>query len=178
AAETFHTGPEGLGLLYASIAAGGLAAIATTGWLRHARRLGRVVVVAVCVWGAAISAAGAFGTLWLALVMLAVAGGADAVSAVCRSTMMQTSTPDHLRGRISSAYSMVVAGGPYVGDVEAGAVGALFSPRVSFVSGGLLCLAGVGVVAARFPELWAYDAASIPGVGATAGRPAPAEGRE
>ena len=173
AAQTFHTGPAGLGLMYASIAAGGLATVVTTGWLRRARRLGRIVVLAVCAWGAAITLAGLMGTLWLALLLLAAAGASDAVSAVCRSTMMQASTPDHLRGRIASAYSMVVAGGPYVGDVEAGAVGAIFTPQVSFVSGGLLCLAGVGAVAVAFPQLWAYDV-SRDGVPATSAAPAPA----
>ena len=157
AAQTFHTGPAGLGLMYASIAAGGLVAVVTTGWLKAARRLGRIVVFAVCAWGVAITLAGLTGTLWVALVLLAVAGASDTVSAVCRSTMLQASTPDHLRGRLAAAYSMVVAGGPYAGDIESGAVGAIFTPKVSFVSGGILCLVGVGVVVLAFPQLWTYD---------------------
>jgi MFS family permease len=155
--QTFRTGPQSLGLLYSAIACGGLVAVLTTGWLKNARRLGRIVVGAVTVWGAAIAVAGLAGVLWVALVGLAIAGGADAVSAVCRSTMLQSSTPDHLRGRMGAASSMVVAGGPYVGDFEAGAVATVFTPQVSFVSGGLLCLVGVGGVVALFPELWRYD---------------------
>jgi MFS family permease len=157
AVQTFHTGASGLGLLYAAPAAGALATVMTTGWLRRAHRLGRIVVLAVTAWGAAITLAGLFGVFWAALLLLAVAGGADAVSAVCRSTIVQSTTPDHIRGRVASASSMVVVGGPYVGDLEAGAVGAAFTPQVSFVSGGLLCLAGIGAVALAFPELWAFD---------------------
>jgi hypothetical protein len=113
-----------------------------------------VVVVAVLVWGGAISLAALTSRLWVALALLAVAGAGDSVSAICRSTMMQATTPDHLRGRLFSVYSMVVIGGPYLGDLESGAVGAIFTPVISMVSGGLLCIGGVGVVVAAFPELW------------------------
>jgi MFS family permease len=156
AASSFHTGPSGLGLLYAAPGVGAVAAILATGWLGRVRRLGRVVIVAVAVWGLAIAAFGLVSWLPAALALLAIAGGADSVSAVCRSTMLQTITPDHLRGRMSATYSMVVMGGPYVGDVEAGAVAAAWGPRVSVVSGGLLCVAGAGLVAAALPALYRY----------------------
>jgi MFS family permease len=156
AVSTFHTGPSGLGLLYSAPGAGAVAAILVTGWLARVRRLGRVVIGAVAVWGLAIAGFGLVGSLPVALVLLAVAGGADSVSAVCRSTMLQTITPDHLRGRMSATYAMVVMGGPYAGDVEAGAVAARFGLRVSVVSGGLLCVLGAGLVAAAFPALRRY----------------------
>ncbi len=156
--RTFHTGASGLGLLFAAPGVGAVAVILTAGWLGSARRLGRGVVVSVSVWGLAIALMGLTGRLWLALLLLAVAGGADGISALCRSTMMQLSTPDHLRGRTAAAYATVVMGGPYIGDLEGGAVGAAFSPAVSVVSGGVLCLAGVGVVLMAFPDLWRYDA--------------------
>jgi MFS family permease len=158
AATAFHTGPSGLGLLYSAPGAGAVVAILSTGWLGRARRLGRVVIGAVAVWGMAIAGFGLAGSLPLALALLAVAGAADSVSAVCRSTMLQTLTPDHYRGRMSATYSMVVMGGPYLGDVEAGAVAAAFGPRVSVVSGGLLCLVGVGIVMAALPALERYSA--------------------
>jgi MFS family permease len=156
AASTFHTGPSGLGLLYSAPGVGAVAAILVTGWLARVRRLGRVVIGAVAVWGLAIAGFGLVGSLPVALVLLAVAGGADSVSAVCRSTMLQTITPDHLRGRMSATYAMVVMGGPYAGDVEAGAVAARFGLRVSVVSGGLLCVLGAGLVAAASPALRRY----------------------
>jgi hypothetical protein len=70
--------------------------------------------------------------------------------------MLQTITPDHLRGRMSATYAMVVMGGPYAGDVEAGAVAARFGTRVSVVSGGVFCVLGAGLVAAAFPALRRY----------------------
>jgi hypothetical protein len=87
-----------------------------------------------------------------------LAGAADSVSAVCRSTINQAVTPDHLRGRMSSVFSLVVAGGPRLGDVESGAVAGLAGPRFSVTSGGLACVAGVGLILVAFPALLRYDA--------------------
>jgi hypothetical protein len=89
------------------------------------------------------------------------------VSAVCRSTISQTLTPDHMRGRMSSVFSMVVAGGPRLGDVESGSVASLTSTRISVTSGGLACLAGVGLIMVAFPELVSYDGNEV-GAGAAA----------
>ena len=161
ASTVFHTGPSGLGLLYAAPGVGALAAVLGTGWLGHVQRLGRVVIGAVAVWGLAIAGFGLTGSLPVGLALLAVAGAADSVSAVCRSTMLQTLTPDGYRGRMSATYSMVVMGGPYLGDVEAGAVASAFGVRVSVISGGLLCLAGVLVVAAALPALQRYHAGTV-----------------
>ncbi len=129
-----------------------------TGWVQHARRLGVIVLGAVAVWGLGIAAAGLTTSLWVAAGCFFVAGAADSVSAVCRSTINQTVTPDHLRGRMSSVFLLVVTSGPRLGDVEAGAVAGLAGPRLSVTSGGLACLAGVGLVAVAFPALVRYDA--------------------
>ena len=163
----YHAGATGTGLLFAAVSAGATVAALTTGWLGHARYLGRIVIGAVTVWGAAIAAAGLMPSLALAALLLAVAGAADSVSAVCRSTISQTLTPDHMRGRMSSVFSLVVAGGPRLGDVEAGSVASLTSTRVSVTSGGLACLAGVAVIMLAFPELAAYDGDEV-GAGAAA----------
>ncbi|MEA2369759.1 MAG: hypothetical protein QOH12_153 [Solirubrobacteraceae bacterium] len=154
----YHAGAGGAGLLYAAVAAGATLAAVTTGWLEHARRLGRIVVFAVLAWGAAIAAAGLVGSIWPAAALLAVAGAADSVSAVCRSTINQTVTPDAMRGRMSSVFGLVVTGGVRLGDVEAGGVASLTSARTSVLSGGLACLLGVGLVVIAFPSLVAYDA--------------------
>jgi hypothetical protein len=111
----------------------------------------------VIVWGGAIALAGLTSTLLVAVVLFAVAGAADSVSAVCRSTISQTLTPDHMRGRMSSVFMLVVASGPRLGDVESGAVASLASPRFSVVSGGVACVAGVALIVALFPQLVAYD---------------------
>ena len=158
AVSVYGAGAEGTGLLYASVAAGATVAALMTGWLGQARRLGVITIWAVAVWGAAIALAGLAGSLWPAAGLLAVAGAADSVSAVCRSAINQSVTPDRLRGRMSSVFSLVVASGPRLGDVEAGTVAALAGARFSIVSGGLACLAGVALVMAAFPALVRYDA--------------------
>ena len=155
--SVFHAGASGTGFLMASVAVGATIAALTTGWLEHARWLGRVVLGAVAAWGLAIAAAGAMTSIVPALLLFAVAGAADSVSAVCRSTISQSVTPDQMRGRMSSVFSLVVASGPRLGDVEAGTVASAASPRFSVVSGGLACVASVALVAVLFPELAAYD---------------------
>ncbi len=158
AVSIYGAGAEGTGLLYAAVAAGATVAALLTGWIAHARRLGRIVIWAVGVWGAAIALAGLAGSIWIAAALLAVAGAADSVSAVCRSAINQNVTPDHLRGRMSSVFMLVVASGPRLGDVEAGSVAALGGARFSVVSGGVACLAGVALFVVLFPALARYDA--------------------
>jgi MFS family permease len=118
-----------------------------------------VVVFSVLLWGAAIAGFGLTPWLPLGLVLLAVAGAADVVSAVFRNTILQLSVPDGLRGRLSSIHIAVVTGGPALGDAEAGAVAALTTPRISVVSGGLACMLGVLLLVRWVPELSRYDAA-------------------
>jgi len=152
-----------LGLLYAAPYAGALAASVLSGWIRHVRRQGLVVAIAAGVWGVAIAAFGfSDETLWLALLMLAVAGAADNVSAVLRGTILWTVTPDHLRGRVSGIEFAQVAATPALGNVEAGLVASLTSVRFSIVSGGLACVAGTFIVALAVPALIHYDARAQP----------------
>jgi MFS family permease len=157
--SVYHAGAAGTGILYAAVSAGATVAALLTGWVRHARRLGLVVIWAVVLWGAAVAAAGLMSSLWLAAVLLALAGAADSVSAVCRATINQSVTPDHMRGRMSSVFSLVVSGGPRLGDIESGAVAGAAGVRFSVVSGGLACLAGVAAIVLAFPALARYDTA-------------------
>jgi MFS family permease len=154
----YHAGATGVGLLYAAVSAGAVVAAFSTGWLAHVRRLGRVVVVAVAIWGVGITLLGLTHRLWVGALCLLVAGAADSVSAVCRGTILQTATPDAMRGRMSAIFTLVVAGGPRLGDVESGSVAAAFGTRVSVVSGGVLCLAGIVPIVAAFPAFWRYGA--------------------
>jgi predicted MFS family arabinose efflux permease len=161
AVSVYHAGAEGTGLLYAAVSAGATIAALTTGWIEHARRLGIIVIWAVVAWGAAIALVGVVGSLWAAAALLAVAGAADSVSAVCRSSINQMVTPDAMRGRMSSVFSLVVTSGPRLGDVESGTVAGLTSARFSVASGGLACIAGVAVVVAAFPALARFDAEEV-----------------
>jgi MFS family permease len=156
--SVYHTGATGTGALYSATAVGATVAALTTGWLPHARRLGLVVIWAVAVWGTTIAFAGLAHTLWLAALLFAMAGAADSVSAVCRTTINQTVTPEGMRGRMSAVYSLVVTGGPRIGDIESGAVAGATSARFSVVSGGVLCVIGVAAIVVAFPALVRYDA--------------------
>jgi MFS family permease len=152
ALHQFGRGPEVVGWLFAAPAAGALIAALSSGWVGRVNHMGRAILIAVTVWGAAIAGFGLSGDrLGIALVMLAIAGGADVISAVFRSTMQQLVVPDSLRGRLSSFNILVVAGGPRLGDFEAGVVAQAFTPMVSVVSGGLLCIAGVAAIGAAVP---------------------------
>ncbi|MGH9300671.1 MAG: MFS transporter [Acidimicrobiales bacterium] len=154
----FGGGAGVVGLLYAAPGAGALLASLLTGWVGGVRRQGRAVVVAVVVWGLAITAFGFAYWLPLALGFLALAGAADVVSAVFRNTILQLSVPDVLRGRLSAIHIAVVTGGPRLGDTEAGAVAALLGNQVSVISGGLMCVAGALVIGSLMPALARYDA--------------------
>jgi MFS family permease len=163
ALDVFRVGPTGFGLLEAAPAVGALLGALLSGWVSSIVRLGRSVIVAVSIWAVAIIAFGlaTFSTtiaaFVLALLFLAVAGGADVLSAVFRSTIVQLATPDELRGRISSLYMMVVTSGPRVGDIEAAAVASVIGAQLSALSGGVLCLLGVFAVARLYPELNAHE---------------------
>lgn len=157
AERTFDGGAATLSLLYASVSVGALAGALTSGWVTRVRSQGAAVLIAVTIWGAAITLAGlSLFSLVLTMTFLAVAGAADVVSAVFRGTMLLENTPDPLRGRVTAVNLMVVTGGPRLGDVEAGIAATLVGAPASVVVGGAACLLGTGAVAALFPSLRRY----------------------
>jgi MFS family permease len=151
AGSVFGGGTITLGFLYAAPGAGALVGALTTGWVAHLRRQGWAVIVAVCAWGAAITVFGLVDTLWIALVLLAVAGWADVISAVLRNTILQSTIPERFRSRMSSIQMAVVQGGPRLGDLESGLVADLTSIEFAVVSGGLACIAGAAIIGALLP---------------------------
>ncbi len=153
ALDVFGVGPAGVGLMSSAAGFGALVAALLSGWTTTVRRPGLAVLVSVAVWSIGIAGFGlATFSFPLALLLLAVASGADVISAVLRSTIVQQLTPDGLRGRVSSIHILVVTGGPRVGDAEASAVAAVVGPAGSVVAGGLLSLAGVGLISLAMPE--------------------------
>jgi len=160
AERVFHVGPEGLGLLYASMGAGALVAAVASGWTARVKRQGLTVLVAVAVWGLSIAAFGVLDERWflLALLLLAIANAADTVSSIFRGTILQLIVPDALRGRLNAINIMFVLGGPQLGQFESGAVAAVWSPAASVVSGGVACVASVFAVALWIPEIIRYRA--------------------
>jgi hypothetical protein len=154
----YHAGAGGAGLLYAAIAVGGTLAVLGSGWVQHVNRLGRVTIGMVVIWGAAIGGAGLVRSILPAAILLAFAGWADGLSAVCRSTISQTVSPDSMRGRMSAVFGLVVAGGPRLGDIESGLVAGLAGALNSVLIGGIGCIVGVGATVLAFPQLAAYEA--------------------
>src|SRR4029453_17733703 len=108
-------GRGAVGWLYAAIAMGAVAAGLSSGWIGRVGRRGVALVAAVVAWGLAVAAAGLVGSLWLMVLLLAVAGAADLVSAVYRQTILQTHAPDEMRGRMQGVFIVVVAGGARLG---------------------------------------------------------------
>ena len=152
AGSVFGGGTITLGFLYAAPGIGALIGAVTTGWVAHLKRQGRSVILAVVVWGAAVAVFGLVHTLWVALIMLGIAGWADVISAVLRNTILQTSIPDRFLSRMSSIQMAVVQGGPRLGDMESGAVATATSIEFSVVSGGLACIVGAVVIGLLMPH--------------------------
>jgi MFS family permease len=144
------------GLLLSSVAAGAFVASVTSGWTRHVVRQGRAVLWSVAGWGTAIAIAGLIDTPGFVLLMFAIAGAADMISGVYRSVIVADATPDELRGRVSGVEFAVYAGGPVVGDIEAGVVGGLAGVPFAIVSGGIACVVGAVALARWVPEFAAY----------------------
>ena len=128
-----------------------------TGAVGRVTHPGRATLWCIAVWGAAMAAFGLASWLPLALALLAIAGAADVFSAVFRNTILQLSIPDSMRGRMSSVQLAVVTGGPRLGDFESGAAAALGGLRFSVVSGGLACLAAVGMLALWLPPFRRWE---------------------
>jgi MFS family permease len=158
ALHRLHGDAATVGYLYAAPYAGAFVGSLVSGWTSHVRRMGLGVTIAACAWGAAIGGFGLTTSLWPALVLLAIAGGADFFSAVLRSTILLRSTPDHLRGRLLGIEFTQVASAPNLGDLEAGILASLTSLRFSIVSGGVLCIVGCAVAALALPGFLRYDA--------------------
>jgi len=144
--EHFGGGSKTVGFLYAAPYAGALLASIFSGPLAHVRRQGLGVIVAAAAWGAALVFFGFTTALWAALLLLAVAGAADFVSAVLRSTIVLVATPDALRGRVMSVYTTVFAGSTPIGGLLMGFIASRFGVGEAFLVGGVVC-AAVGVAA-------------------------------
>ena len=153
-----YGGAEALGLLYAAPAVGSMVASLASGWTDRVQRHGRAVALAAAGWGLAIAAFGMAGALWIALVLLAAAGACDAISGIFRSTIWNSTIPDHLRGRLAGIEMVSWSSGPLLGNARAGAMASALGLRGSIVSGGLLCVAGCAALALLLPRFWRYEA--------------------
>ncbi|GAA3011268.1 MFS transporter [Kitasatospora albolonga] len=146
-----------LGLMYGATAAGALVVSATGGWTSHVHRHGRMLVLAALGWGVSILLAGLVGNIWLVLLCLALAGGADQVSGVARSSIWNQSIPDEFRGRLAGVELLSYSVGPQLGQARAGGMATAIGVRGSVWAGGLACVVGVVALTAAVPRLLRYD---------------------
>jgi Bacterial protein of unknown function (DUF894). len=150
--------PNALGWLFAGVSIGALLMGLTSGWVSRVDRQGAVVLAAIVVWGVAIIGFGLAPTLWLAVLFLALAGAGDMVSAVLRSSMLQTAAPDDMRGRMQGVFLVVVAGGPRLGDLRAGAMASAVGVSAAMVSGGVVVVVATVLVALLVPSFLHFRA--------------------
>ena len=154
ASDILHIGPQGLGLLLAATSIGAVSLTPFTGRIGRISRQGLGVVLAIIGWGICIIAFGlSIGPLWLAVLFLAGAGAADMISMILRGLVIQLTTPDEFRGRISAVNAMFVIGGPMLGQFESGVVAGIVSPQFSVVSGGVACILATVAIVACVPRL-------------------------
>jgi len=158
AATTYAGGANALGWLFAGASIGALLAGLLSGWLSRSNRQGLVILTSIAVWGGAIALFALTHSLPLAIFWLAVAGAADMISAVLRSSVLLTAAPDDMRGRMQGVFIVVVVGGPRLGDLRAGGLAAATSPEFALVSGGVLIVVAMFVVALVVPAFRRYDA--------------------
>ncbi len=152
-----YGGVKTLGILYAAPAVGALVVSLFTGWASKVKRHGVAIAIAATFWGVAIIGFGLSHNFILALFFLALAGGFDAISGVFRGIMWNETIPNHLRGRLSGIEMISYLSGPRLGDTEAGLVAAAFGITASIVSGGVLCVFGVGLCCFFLPKFWKYE---------------------
>lgn len=150
--------PTMLGLLYSAEGVGAVLASLTSGWTSSVHAHGKAVTLAAAAWGAAIGMAGLMPNAWLAIVFLALAGAFDTVSLIFRGVIWHQTIPDSMRGRLAGIELLSYSVGPLGGQLRAGLVADLTTVRAAIVSGGVLCVLGVGATAAVLRDFWHYDA--------------------
>jgi hypothetical protein len=161
AERTFGDPPGGgvaLGWLYAAIPLGAFLCGLSSGWLSKISRHGAGVIIAVLVWGAAVAGFGLSSSLVPAVVFLAIGGAADMVSAVYRSSILQSAADDEMRGRMQGVFTVVVAGGPRIADMTHGWTAAGAGTAVAATGGGILVIMLTVLALIWLPSFWRYRA--------------------
>lgn len=155
--------PAALGFFYAAPAVGALIMSCCSQWTMKVKRHGVGIAIAAMLWGVSIVFFGIFyHHLWLGLFFFAVAGAADQISAIFRSTLWNETIPPSYRGRLAGIEMISYLSGPKLGDAEAGWVASLFGVGFSIISGGVLCVAGVALCCLWLPKFWHYRSKLTP----------------
>lgn len=155
--DILGVGARGYGLLAASLDIGAVVTSIALVFLPPIRRLGRAVFLAVIAYGAATIVFGLSRSLPLSIAAYVVVGLADQVSVVGRITLVQLSTPDELRGRVSAVNMIFIIASNQLSVAESGFVARLTSPTFSVVSGGVMVFFVAVLIAVFVPALWRYE---------------------
>ena len=156
AKDILQVGARGLGFLTSAPAIGAVLAGLVMARMGTVKKQGITVIGSVAIFGAATIAFGVSRVFWFSLMMLAVTGAADTVSTILRHTIRQLSTPNNLRGRMTSINMIFFMGGPQLGEVEAGTVASLIGAPLSVVTGGIGCVLAAMFALARARNLRHY----------------------
>ena len=158
AEDILQVGAEGFGWLRAAPAVGAVILGVSMVYLPPMQRAGRTLLWCVAAFGVATIIFGLSQSFWLSFVMLALTGAFDNVSMVIRQTLVQTLTPDEMRGRVSAVNSIFVGASNELGGLESGVVAHWFGPVFAAVSGGIGTILVVIGAAFLSPELRNYGA--------------------
>jgi len=153
AQEILHTGPQGLGMLRAAPAIGALLVSLTLARFPLKNKAGMRLFVCVGIFGAATILFGLSQNLALSLAALAIAGGADMVSVVVRSSVLQLATPPEMRGRVSAVNSMFLGFSNELGEFESGLTAQWLGAVRATVAGGIGAMMVTGLWSLLFPAL-------------------------
>jgi MFS family permease len=152
-----YGGAKTLGLLYAAPAVGALVISFVSGWTSKIRHDGRAIAVSAALWGATIIGFGLSQNLWLALFFLALSGVFDCISGIFRTTLWNSTIPQEFRGRLAGLELISYLSGPRLGDTRAGLAAAGLGISTALISGGILCILGVGISCYALPKFWHYE---------------------
>jgi MFS family permease len=162
ARDILLVGPTGLGVLYAARAVGSLFSATAISFFGPIRRGGRWIVAGVMLYGISTVLFAGSQVFWFSVLMLALSGAGDTISAILRNTINQLSTPDELRGRMSSINSIFTSTGPQLGQFESGLVAAWLGAELSAMTGGLATLIILAGVVAAFPKIRQFQIDDAP----------------
>ena len=157
AVDVLHVGAVAYGWLSAAQAIGAMIAALVISQMQQIRRQGIIFMLAVVVFGVATIAFGASRLFILSMLALVIVGSADTVSTIIRNTIRQLSTPDYIRGRMTSVNQIFFQGGPQLGEVEAGLVAQFLGAPFAVISGGLGCILAVIWINQRWPQIRVYN---------------------
>lgn len=157
AEQILHVGPVGFGLLYAAPSIGAVGAGYVLAHMGTIKNQGKLLLSAVALYGIATIAFGLSKIFILSFFALLLVGVGDSISTVIRNIIRQLTTPDYIRGRMTSVNMLFVMGGPQLGEFEAGVMAAVIGGPASVVIGGIGTLFVVGTVALAIPALRNYS---------------------